>query len=368
MEPLPPAPLDRHNRPLGVLRLSLTARCNLACPYCLPDGMEPPGLLNQAQRLAVVEAAVGLGARRLRLTGGEPLLHAGLEALIAAAAPLRAPSAWKESPAPGLREISLTSNGALLTAARARALRDAGLDRLTLSLDGTSGDSVAAMAGLAGGAAGEALLAKVLAAIDHARAAGFDPAAGQLKLNAVIQRGRNDDQLLPLAALARERGVELRLIEFMDVGNRNGWQPEAVLTGAAMVERISAVWPLEPLGRDRHGTASRWRYRDSGGAGALGGGAHLAVVASVSEPFCGDCNRLRVTADGVAYTCLFAPPASGLDLRPWLAPGAPIQEVREVLAGLWRTRADRWSEERREAWGSGVRQVAPHAEMAYLGG
>lgn len=344
-----------------MLRLSLTARCNLACPYCLPEGTEPPGLLSQAQRLAVVEAAVALGARRLRLTGGEPLLHPGLEALIAAAAPLRAPSSLKQSPAPGLREISLTSNGALLTAPRARALRAAGLDRLTLSLDGASSASVAAMAGLAGGAAaGEALLAKVLAAIDHARAAGFDPATGQLKLNAVIQRGRNDDQLLPLAALARERGVELRLIEFMDVGNRNGWRPEAVLSAAAMVERIGAAWPLEPLGRDRHGTASRWRYRDGRG--------HLAVIASVSEPFCGDCDRLRVTADGIAYTCLFAAPASGLDLRPWLVPGIPVRELREAMAGLWRARADRWSEERREAWASGAQVVTPHAEMAYLGG
>ena len=360
MGPRQPAPLDRHGRPLGVLRLSLTARCNLACPYCLPDGADPPGLLSQAQRLAVVEAAVALGARRLRLTGGEPLLHKGLEALIAAAAPLRAPSS-AATPAPGLREISLTSNGALLSAERARALRAAGLDRLTLSLDGATGPAVAAMAGLMGGAAaGEALLAKVLAALEHARAAGFDPAAGQLKLNAVIQPGRNDDQLLPLAALARQRGVELRLIEFMDVGNRNGWRPEAVLSAAAMVERIGAAWPLEPLGRDRHGTASRWRYRDGAG--------FLAVVASVSAPFCGDCDRLRVTADGLAYTCLFAAPASGLDLRPWLRPGVPAHDLREAIAGLWRGRADRWSEERREAWRTGAPPPVHHAEMAYLGG
>jgi len=360
-----PAPHDRHGRPLGVLRLSLTARCNLACPYCLPDGTEPPGLLNQAQRLAVVEAAVALGAHHLRLTGGEPLLHSGLEALIAAAAPLRAPRRAPDdedsSRAPGLRQISLTSNGALLTAERAKALRAAGLDRLTLSLDGASGAAVAAMAGLAGGAAaGEALLAKVLAAIEHARAAGFDPAIGQLKLNAVIQRGRNDDQLLPLAALARERGVELRLIEFMDVGNRNGWRPEAVLSAAAMVDTISAHWPLEPLGRQRHGTANRWRYRDGAG--------HLAVVASVSNPFCGDCDRLRVTADGLAYTCLFAAPASGFDLRPWLRPGRPPGALREAIAGLWRARADRWSEERQTAWLEGAPPVARHAEMAYLGG
>jgi cyclic pyranopterin phosphate synthase len=344
---------------LGVLRLSLTARCNLACPYCLPDGQEPPGLLSQAQRLAVVEAAVALGAKRLRLTGGEPLLHPGLEALIAAAAPLR--SQHTVNAAPGLREISLTSNGALLTAERARTLRAAGLDRLTLSLDGADGAAVAAMAGLTGGAAaGEALLAKVLAAIDHARAAGFDPATGQLKLNAVIQRGRNDDQLLPLATLARERGVELRLIEFMDVGNRNGWRPDAVLSAAEMVERLNSRWPLEPLGRTPHGTASRWRYRDGGGL--------MAVVASVSQPFCGDCDRLRVTADGMAYTCLFAAPASGMDLRPWLRPGAPAEALREAIAGLWRQRRDRWSEERREAWGEGAPALARHAEMAYLGG
>ncbi|MFN9548197.1 MAG: GTP 3',8-cyclase MoaA [Cyanobacteriota bacterium] len=388
-----PPPHDRHGRPLGVLRLSLTARCNLACPYCLPDGSEPPGLLSQAQRLAVVEAAVTLGARRLRLTGGEPLLHPGLESLIAAAAPLRAPGSTvppsrtsRSAPAPGsaptppsppagldpfadgdgdqglgLREISLTSNGALLTADRARSLRAAGLDRLTLRLDGASGEAVAAMAGLAGGgAAGEVLLAKVLAAIEHARTAGFDPAIGQLKLNAVIQHGRNDDQLLPLAALARERGVELRLIEFMDVGNRNGWRPEAVLSAAAMVERIRTRWPLEPLGRNRHGTASRWRYRDGAG--------HLALVASVSTPFCGDCDRLRVTADGLAYTCLFADPASGFDLRPWLQPGIAAGALREAIAGLWRARADRWSEERLEAWRQGAPPPVRHAEMAYLGG
>lgn len=346
-----------------MLRLSLTARCNLACPYCLPDGAEPPGLLSQAQRLAVVTAAVELGVRQLRLTGGEPLLHPGLEPLIAAIAPLRR----RAGASGGLQEVCLTSNGALLTAERAQALRAAGLDRLTLSLDGASGEAVAAMAGLRGGpAAGEALLAKVLAAIEHARAAGFDPAVGALKLNAVIQRGRNDDQLLPLAALARERGVELRLIEFMDVGSRNGWRPQTVCSAAEMVERIAARWPLEPLGRPSHGTARRWRYRDGGGPG---GGAHLAVVASVSDPFCGDCNRLRVTADGRAYTCLFASPAQGVDLRPWLQGGTSAGELREVMAALWQGRGDRWSEERQEAWREGSQPAGlRHAEMAYLGG
>jgi cyclic pyranopterin phosphate synthase len=339
-----------------VLRLSLTARCNLACPYCLPDGLEPPGLLTLAQRLAVIEAAVTLGAHSLRLTGGEPLLHGGLEELITAVQPLRA----TQPKGPGLREIALTSNGALLSAERAQALRAAGLDRITLSLDGTTGESVARMAGVSNG---DALLAKVLAAIEHARAAGFDPARGALKLNAVIQRGANDDQLLPLAELARERGLELRLIEFMDVGNRNGWRPEAVLSAAEMVKRIGECWPLQPLGRSAHGTASRWRYRDGG---------LLAVVASVSAPFCGDCNRLRVTADGIAYSCLFAAPGSGLDLRPWLQPDSPADGVSRAIAGLWSRRSDRWSEERQEAWARGTPPApagAPaHAEMAYLGG
>ena len=340
-------PSDRLGRPLGVLRLSLTARCNLACPYCLPDGVEPPGLLTLAQRLRVIEAAVALGARSLRLTGGEPLLHPQLEELIRAVQPLRAR---------GLAEIALTSNGVLLSAERARALRAAGLDRITLSLDGTTGAAVARMAGLGDGAAGERTLAQVLAAIEHARTAGFDPAQGDLKLNAVIQRGANDDQLLPLAGLARERGLELRLIEFMDVGNRNGWREAQVLPAAEMVERIGSRWPLEPVGRPAHGTANLWRYRD--------GGSGLAVVASVSAPFCGDCNRLRVTADGVAYTCLFAAPGSGLDLKPWLQEKQAGPKLEAAMAAHWNQRSDRYSEERNTTNSTN----SAHAEMAYLGG
>jgi cyclic pyranopterin phosphate synthase len=361
------APLDRHGRPLGVLRLSLTARCNLACPYCCPDAEDPPELLTLAERRLLVETAVAQGVSTLRLTGGEPLLHRRLEELIAALQPLRRRSL--DDRRGRLREIALTSNGVLLTADRALALKEAGLDRITLSLDGSDGASVARMAGLSGGeAAGEAVLAKVLAAVEHARAAGFDPERGALKLNAVITRGGNDDQLLPLAALARQRGVELRLIEFMDVGNRNGWQPEQVLPAAEMVERIARRWPLQPVGRDPHGTASRWRYTDGSG--------HLAAVASISTPFCGDCNRLRITADGVAYTCLFA--AEGTDLKPWLrpAPGGVSDPagLAAALAALWRGRSDRWSEERHarlaadSASGSAPPAVASHAEMAYLGG
>lgn len=171
----------------------------------------------------------------------------------------------------------------------------------------------------------------------------------------MIQRGRNDDQLLPLAELCRRRGLELRLIEYMDVGNRNGWSPADVVSASEMAERIGSRWPLEALERDLHSTARRWRYRDGTG--------RIAVVASVSQPFCGDCNRLRVTADGVAYTCLFAAANSGLDLKPWLQPSSNPKGLEQALTQLWRSRHDRYSEER-QASAAG----REHAEMAYLGG
>jgi cyclic pyranopterin phosphate synthase len=271
----------------------------------------------------VTKAAVALGVKSLRFTGGEPLLYKELDELIGALQPLR-----RE----GLQEIALTSNGLLLSAERAQQLREAGLDRLTLSLDGTTGTSVAAMAGLA------------------------NPAQGALKLNAVIQRGRNEEQVLPLAQLCRQRRLELRLIEYMDVGNRNGWRQADVVQAAEMVCTISEQWPLEPLGRAGASTASRWRYRDGRGC--------VAMVASVSKPFCGDCNRLRVTADGIAYTCLFAATGSGVDLKPSLAASRDQGDLHAALYQLWRQRADRFSEER----SSITAPPGVHAEMAYLGG
>ncbi|SBO44163.1 GTP 3',8-cyclase MoaA [Cyanobium sp. NIES-981] len=348
-------PFDQLGRPPGVLRLSLTARCNLACPYCCPDDADPPGLLSLPERRALIAAAAGLGFGSLRLTGGEPLLHRGLEDLIHAVQPLRRGCGNEGAHHGALQTIALTTNGILLTAARARALRQAGLDRMTISLDGADGPSVGRMTGRV--SQGEALLERVLEAVAHAREAGFDPQRGELKLNAVIDRHRNGGQVVPLADLARRLGLELRLIEFMDVGNRNGWSVDQVLPAAAMVERIHRQWPLDPVGRAAHGTASRWRYRDRAD------GLHLAVVASITAPFCGDCNRLRVTADGQAYTCLFA--ERGTDLRPWLRPDPDPAGLRQALAGLWRQRHDRYSEERASQPGAGSRSPA---EMAYLGG
>jgi cyclic pyranopterin phosphate synthase len=295
-----------------------------------------------------------LGAHTLHLTGGEPLLDADLENLIMALKPLR----------PRLRRIALTSNGQLLSAERAKALRKAGLDSVTLSLDGTDAKSVARMSGRRDGGL---VLEKVLAAIEHARSAGFDPNHGGLKLNAVIQRDVNEDQLLPLASLARQRGLELRLIEYMDVGNRNGWQPDQVLAAATMVSRIHNHWPLEPLEREANATHRRWRYRDGGGAGSPVA-PPISTIASISEPFCGDCNRLRITADGLAFACLFA--STGTDLRPWLRPRPQAVALRLALADLWHSRSDRYSEERAELRAKATSQasLSPHAEMAYLGG
>ena len=368
------SPGDLLGRPLGVLRLSLTARCNLACPYCCPDSEEPAGLLSKEQRVQLVNGFIALGGHTLRLTGGEPLLHAGLEALIEAVQPLRQRSA--DDPRGQLKDIALTTNGVLLTAERAHRLRQAGLDRITLSLDGTTGATVATMAGLQGGeAAGEIVLGKVLAAIEHAIVAGFDPAVGKLKLNAVITRSGNVNQLLSLAELARHYGIELRLIEYMDVGNRNGWRMDEVVPAAEMVELIGAQWSLEPVRRDPHGTADRWRYRDGRG--------YLGAIASISAPFCGDCNRLRITADGMAYTCLFA--SIGTDLKPSLQSKNSFSALQSALIQLWGGRSDRYSEYRQDhsrllvesghpqmpatsISQSNSQSIPAHAEMAYLGG
>jgi cyclic pyranopterin phosphate synthase len=340
--------IDQWARPLGVLRMSLTSRCNLACPYCCPDVVDPPGLLSLDQQLSLIRVACRLGAHTLRLTGGEPLLSDRLLPLLELVAIGRTTPG---DPLTGLQQVALTSNGVLLTDDRARVLRSAGLDRITISLDAVEGAVVARMAGLRGGqSAGTRLVQQVLSGLAAARSAGFDPAVGALKLNAVIQLGVNDDQLIPLATLARQQRLELRLIEYMDVGNRNGWAMEQVLPAAAMVERIHRRWPLAPLGRTPGGTSRRWRFRD--GRGSIG------VIASISEPFCGDCNRLRITADGQAYTCLFA--ARGTDLKPVLASGGDLEQA---MRALWQERVDRYSEEGRVAALS-----TPRAEMAYLGG
>ena len=343
--------IDQHGRPLGVLRLSLTARCNLSCPYCQPDGGEDTRLsLNQ--RLQLIRACCDLGLTTLRITGGEPLLAPDLNELLQA---IQQGRNSRHDPLHQLQEVALTTNGTLLDANQAQQLQHAGLDRITISLDGATGASVSRMAGLQGGDRhGEQVLQRVLQGIAAAKAAGFQAESGAIKLNSVIQRGHNDDQLLPLAQLARQQNVELRLIEYMDVGNRNGWSAAEVVTASELLSQLQQRWPMEPLGRPQHGTASRWRYRDGGG--------QVATVASISQPFCGDCNRLRVTADGMAYTCLFA--EQGHDLRPFLQTNGSAGSLRAALQAIWQQRTDRYSEEREQHQG----EIRRPAEMAYLGG
>ena len=258
--------IDQHNRPLGVLRLSLTARCNLSCPYCQPDGGEDSRLSLQ-ERLQLIRTCCDLGLTTLRITGGEPLLAPDLNELLQA---IQQGRNSRHDPLHQLQEVAMTTNGTLLDASRAQQLQHAGLDRITISLDGATGASVSRMAGLQGGDRhGEQVLQRVLQGIAAAKAAGFQAESGAIKLNSVIQRGRNDDRLLPLAELARQQNVELRLIEYMDVGNRNGWSAAEVVPASELLSQLQRRWPLEPLGaptRHRQPLAiPRWR-------GARGGG------------------------------------------------------------------------------------------------
>lgn len=317
------SPVDRLARPLRDLRLSVIEACNFRCPYCMPaDRVADDHGLDAAARLSfdeietLVRGFVRLGVSKLRLTGGEPLLRRNLPDLVARLAAID-----------GLADIALTTNGSLL-ARQAQALRSAGLGRITVSLDAIDPARFAALSG------GRGRIADVLAGIDAAHSAGFAP----IKLNCVVQRGFNDDQLMPLLEFARAHGHVLRFIEYMDVGTCNGWRRENVVTSAELRDRIHARWPLRPLDANYRGeVAVRYAFADGGG--------EVGFVSSVSEPFCGDCHRARVSADGVLYTCLFA--GAGHDLRPLVARGESA--LSDHVAQLWSRRGDRYSELRAQA-------------------
>jgi len=316
---------DRLNRPVRDLRISVIDRCNYRCPYCMPADVYGDGheFLPRAHWLTageikrVASLFLRLGVTKFRLTGGEPLLRKDLVDIVAALAEL-----------PGVDDIALTTNGTLL-AGRARALKAAGLKRVTVSLDSLDDATFRAMNGDRGD------VATVLAAIDAARAAGFAP----VKVNTVVQKGKNDHGVLDLVERFRGTGVIVRFIEYMDVGTLNGWRPEDVVPSKALRDLIHARWPLEPLDRNYRGeVATRYRFVD--GQGEIG------FISSVSEPFCGDCHRARLSADGKLYTCLFA--ARGTDLREPLRAGASDAELIGLLQNVWRARADRYSELRAE--------------------
>ncbi len=322
------------------LRISVTDRCNFRCTYCMPREIfgRDYAFLPRTEILTFEEIArlarifVGLGVRKIRVTGGEPLVRKDLPDLVRQLAGI-----------PGVEDIALTTNGALL-AAQAAALHDAGLRRVTVSLDSLDDAVFGAMNGVG------FPVARVLAGIDAAQRYGLAP----VKVNMVVKRGVNETSVLPLAEYARDHGLILRLIEFMDVGQSNGWRMQDVVPAAELVGIIDAAHPLEPLPPSYPGeVATRWRYRD--GAGEIG------VIASVSQPFCGACTRARLSAKGELYTCLFA--AAGLDLRALLRGGATDDEIEGVIAGRWERRADRYSE-LRSAETRGLR----HVEMFAIGG
>ena len=336
------APRDRRGRPLRDLRVSVTDRCNFRCAYCMPKEvfnsryrfLKRDRLLRfeELERLARLFAEMGV--RKLRLTGGEPLLRRGLEGLVERLAGV-----------PGIQDLCLTTNGSLLTRARARALAAAGLGRVTVSLDGLDEAAFRRLNDV------DAPVAAVLDAIEHAHAAGLGP----VKVNMVVQRGVNEDQILPMAEHFRGSPHILRYIEYMDVGSTNDWRREAVVPAAEVLRRLDERWPLEAVDPNCPGeVARRWRWRD--GQGEIG------LIASVTQPFCGGCGRARLSADGKLYTCLFA--TRGHDLRGPLRAGAGDAALRRELQQLWTAREDRYSELRDAPGGAGAARV----EMSYIGG
>jgi GTP 3',8-cyclase len=328
---------DRLGRPLRDLRISVTDRCNFRCVYCMPKAVFGAGyrfldrreLLTFEEIARVARIAVGLGVEKIRLTGGEPLVRKDVEVLIGMLAPLGA-------------ELTLTTNASLL-AAKARALADAGLRRVTVSLDSLEDDVFRAMNDV------DFPVARVLEGIEAAADAGLP-----VKVNAVVKRGLNDDGVVDMARYFRARGHTLRFIEYMDVGATNGWRLDDVVPARELVERISAELPLEPAEAHYRGeVAQRWRYTD--GSGEIG------VIASVTQPFCGDCTRARISAEGRLFTCLFG--LRGHDLRASLRGGATDAELADRLRGIWRGRSDRYSELRTERTAA-----LPKVEMSYIGG
>jgi GTP 3',8-cyclase len=331
--------VDTLGRPVRDLRISVTDRCNFRCIYCMPKevfGRDYPFLpraelltFEEIERVARVFA--GLGVEKIRITGGEPLVRRDLETLVGLLARLE-----------GL-DLTLTTNGSLL-AGKAAALEKAGLKRITVSLDSLDDGVFRAMNDV------DFPVTRVLEGIDAALAAGLAP----VKVNVVVKRGLNEESVLPMARHFRGTGVVLRFIEFMDVGHSNGWRLDDVVPSAEIVAAIDAELPLEPVEPAYRGeVANRWRYRD--GSGEIG------VISSVTQPFCGDCTRARLSADGRVYTCLFA--VKGHDLRALLRDGASDEELTAAIADIWRARTDRYSELR-----SAATADLQKVEMSYIGG
>jgi cyclic pyranopterin phosphate synthase len=311
---------DRLARPLRDLRISVIDRCNYRCPYCMPAELfgENHQFLPRAHWLTageikrIASVFLQLGVKKLRLTGGEPLLRRDIVDIVAGLAELH-----------GAEDLAITTNGSRL-AEHAAALKKAGLKRITVSLDSLDPEVFREMNG------GRGELDVVLGGIEAARAQGFP-----IKLNTVVERGKNDSQVLDLVRRFRGTGVIVRFIEYMDVGTVNGWQPKQVVPSKELLARLREHWALSPVGSNYRGEVAK-RYAFDDGQGEIG------FISSVSEPFCGDCHRARLSADGTVYTCLFA--SSGTDLRTALRSGASDTDLVGLLQNVWRNRTDRYSE------------------------
>jgi GTP 3',8-cyclase len=337
-------PLDRLGRPLHDLRISVTDRCNFRCTYCMPkeifgrdyEFLPKDQVLSFEEITRAATAFVGLGVGKLRITGGEPLVRRGLPELVRMLAALR-------TPAGGSLDLTLTTNGAALRAL-ARPLADAGLGRVTVSLDSLDDAVFGAMNGV------DFPVARVLDGIDAALGAGLSP----VKINMVVRRGVNEASIVPMARWARETGVTLRFIEYMDVGHSNGWRLDEVVSATDLIDAVTAMWPAEPADAQYRGeVAGRWRYLD--GEGEFG------IISSVTRPFCRDCTRARLSADGKLYTCLFA--VAGLDVRAVLRDGSSDADLLAFLTAAWRDRDDRYSELRSQSTSD-----LPKIEMFAMGG
>jgi len=332
--------VDKLHRPLRDLRVSVTDRCNFRCVYCMPKSvfnkdyrfLPRAELLSFEEITRVVKAAAGFGVTKIRLTGGEPLVRNDLEKLISSIANVD-----------GITDISLTTNASLLSKKRADSLRDAGLKRLNISLDAIDDETFKRVNDVDIG------VKSVLDGIEHASVAGFE----SIKVNMVVKKGLNDHSILPMAEFFHGTGQILRFIEFMDVGSTNAWDLSHVVTSQEIADRINASMPIQPIEANYRGeVAKRWQYVDGGG--------EIGIITSVSDPFCGDCSRARLSATGSIYTCLFA--TSGHDLRAVLRNQNDDALINE-LHRIWSTREDRYSETRTQ-----VSVIRPKVEMSFIGG
>lgn len=339
---------DAFARPLRDLRISVTDRCNFRCVYCMPKDvfdnnyafLPQTSLLSFEEITRIATIAVAHGVEKIRLTGGEPLLRKHLEKLIGSLSAIRTPDGRE-------LDLTLTTNGSLLTK-KAQALKDAGLKRVTVSLDALDDAVFKRMNDV------DFSVSEVLHGIDVAHQAGLGP----IKINMVVKRGMNDQEIVPMARHFKDSPFILRFIEFMDVGSSNGWRMDDVIPSADVVARLDAAMPLEKIPANCEGeTAERWRYRDGGG--------EVGMISSVTQAFCHACNRARLSTEGKLYTCLFA--TGGHDLRALLRSGRTDEEISTVLAHVWRVRDDRYSAQRMDHTGT-LQATAKKVEMSYIGG